>query len=520
MFELVFFTSSRIKLEHAKYLCRDYAIKITGFREKTFGANYDEPRIYDRDQLIALSYQDALQRWNKATSGKGFFIIEDTSVIIDAFSKEKEIPGLDIKYWMQETDFASLDRQLKALGNNRKVTVRSDLILHLPSYLESKEDKSYLQFTSFIEGTVVEKEHIFETNAFYPWLDNKTFNKWFVPEGDTKPISMLTIEEANKADFRVSSFKAMLEYLERNKKIHVNTNALTQSSFDFNAKIFVVFGPSCAGKTTLAEYLVNHYGYMHIEASDYMYLSFYKKHGVNSNLEIGSFASQALNEKPEIVAEQTLLSFPVINEMPTVITGFRSLTELDWFIRNYSGSYSIEVIYVDADQQLRYQRAVLRKRDGEAGSKDEFLRRDQQQLKMGLEEFKLRYQDKQIINNESKEQYFSNFETKYSESLLRVDLSNLKFNKGKTLGQLEQQILKSLAEKWEEKLYYTTTEIAQLINDNGIKPKSKNNVSRYFNQTFHPYYEISLIDSKRRYRLSNTGYSLAKFLMIKNKSNN
>jgi len=86
MLEIVFFTSSPIKLTHAIYLCRDYDVLITGFREKTFGANYIEPRIYDRAQLIEESYQDALQRWQKATSTSKnrLFFIEDTSVTIEA----------------------------------------------------------------------------------------------------------------------------------------------------------------------------------------------------------------------------------------------------------------------------------------------------------------------------------------------------------------------------------------------------------------------------------------------------
>ncbi len=52
MIELVFFTSSRIKLEHARHLCRNYAVQLTGFRESgwvvahpkdsniVFGGNY------------------------------------------------------------------------------------------------------------------------------------------------------------------------------------------------------------------------------------------------------------------------------------------------------------------------------------------------------------------------------------------------------------------------------------------------------------------------------------------------
>lgn len=38
-------------------------------------------------------------------------------------------------------------------------------------------------------------------------------------------------------------------------------------------------------------------------------------------------------------------------------------------------------------------------------------------------------------------------------------------------------------------------------------PKSKSNVSKYFNHDFHPYYKIAVSEDKSTYRLSNTGYS-------------
>lgn len=513
MIELVFFTSSRIKLEHAKYLCRNYAVRLTGFREKTFGANYDEPRIYDRSQLIELSYQDALLRWNKATSGRGFFILEDTSVVIDALSTEREIPGLDIKYWMQDKDFETLDVELKSCGNNRRVTVRSDLVLHLTEDLKNLEGKSYVLFTSRAFGTIVEKEQIFETNAVYPWLDNKTFNKWFVPDGSKKPISMLPIAEADQHDFRRPAFNDMLEYLERHQKIHANIESSIQTSFDFDAKLFVICGPTCSGKTTLAEFLATKYGYWHIEASDYMRLNYYQRHGVSENLDIGQFASQALKEKPEIVAEQILKCIKQLETIPVIITGFRSPRELEWFYNNYSGNFSVEIVFVDAELEIRYSRSVVRKRESDLESKEEFLRRDNQQTAMGLAEIRLTYPNKIITNNTTLESYFYDFEQRYLNSFVKVEKSS-KTIKALSSGELEKQILFALAELKDNKNFFTTTEIAVLINQNvtNAKPKSKNNVSRYFNQTFHPYYEIKVIDGKRRYRISNTGFSRAQLL--------
>lgn len=512
MLEIVFFTSSPVKLAHARYLCRDYDVQITGFREKTFGANYDEPRIYDRDQLIDLSYQDALQRWKKNVSPNenSLFFIEDTSVAIEILSTEQETPGLDVKYWMAETDFASLDEQLKALGNNRRATVRSDVVLHLPPKLHS----TYLCFTSSVTGCIVDKEQAFDTNPMYPWLDNKTFNKWFVPDGYSQPISMLPIAEADQHDFRAQAFRNMLAFLEQHKIINRRSEPVVQNSLEVEEPLFIICGPTCAGKTTLAEYLAEHYGYYHIEASDFMYLSYYQRHGVDSSVNIGDFAEQALCDQPEIVAEQILSNILANKAGPVVITGFRSPLEVDWFQRYYMGGYPIVVVYVTADATLRFERSVIRQRDDEAGNRETFDRRDAQQAAMGLEELERRFMPDRIENNGCLESFFNNFETRHVQSQQRGYIANKAGHL--TAGKLESLILLTLLDKWSSQEYFTTTEIAHLLNQSlDDKPKSKNNVSRYFNQRFYPYFEIKLIDGKRKYRLSNTGYGKARMLNLK-----
>lgn len=518
MIELVFFTSSRVKLSHAKYLCRDYAVQIVGFREKTFGANYVEPRIYDREQLIELSYQDALLRWQKAASKDRIFFIEDTSVTIDALSVDREVPGLDIKYWMAETEFSTLDAQLKARGNNRRVTVRSDLVLHLSSDLEGRESKSYRCFTSTVSGHIVEREESFETNPMYPWLDNRTFNKWFVPDGCSQPISMLPIAQADQHDFRAAAFGEMLEFLETHQKITHRTQPVVQTSLDFGPSLFIVCGPTCAGKTTLAEYLADRYGYFHIEASDFMYLSYYQRHGVTSKVAIGDFAEQALREQPEIVAEQALRIVAQNEQLPVIITGFRSPAEVDWFCHHYSGQYSINVVYVTAHQNVRYARSLKRCRDNETEELETFIRRDLQQASMGLTDLETNFSANRIDNDDDLDHYFRSVETCYANQLQQI--TRLGSEKRTPFsGRLEDVILIALAGKWQSREYFTTTEIAELINQTRTeKPKNKNNISRYFNQTFHPYYEIRLIGRKKKYRLSNTGYGKARVLGVETNS--
>ncbi len=520
MIEIVFITSSRIKLAHARYLCRDYAVQVSGFREKTFRANYSEPRIHDRARLIELSYRDALERWLKALPGgeNKLFFIEDTSVMIEALSTVRETPGLDVKYWMAETDFATLDAQLKALGNNRRATVRSDLILHLPQELRGVgEGKEYLCFTSTTSGNIVEKEWEFETNPMYPWLDNRTFNKWFVPDGCSQPISILPIAEADKHDFRAPAFRKMLGFLEGRQKINLRTGSAiqAQASFGFDSPLFIVCGPSCAGKTTLAEYLAEHYGYYHIEASDFMYLSYYQRHGISNIANIGDFAEHALREQPEIVAEQVLQNIQSNKPTPVIITGFRAPSEVEWFRHHYSGKYTIEFVYVTADDEARYFRSLRRLRDGKAEDRETFARRDAQQAAMGLAEMEKYSTVDRIENNDSLENYFNEFETRYIQKP-QVSSGKVRICSPVLPGKLEESILLALAEKWQSREYYTTTEIAQLINQYfklEDKPKNKNNISRYFNQTLYPYYDVRLIDGKRKYRLSNTGYGRARMLL-------
>ena len=190
--KIIFLTGSRIKLAHIRYLSRGLSITIEGFHEASYHANYEEPRIYNREQLLKESLESAIDQIKKTglSSTKVLFLIEDTSVIINALSSsEKEVPGLDIKYWMKEISFQELDKKLVA-ANDRTVSVRSDMILF-------NSDKSVCEhFIGISNGAIVEKEFNFDTQLLYPWLDNKTFNKWFVPKGESKPISMLSIAEA------------------------------------------------------------------------------------------------------------------------------------------------------------------------------------------------------------------------------------------------------------------------------------------------------------------------------------
>jgi dephospho-CoA kinase/inosine/xanthosine triphosphate pyrophosphatase family protein len=510
MIEIVFISSSRIKFAHIDYLLDGSKYYITP--QRNYGIGYVEPRIYNRDELLKISYVDARKRFEKSVGNaqNKFFILEDTSVVIDALSDESnEVPGLDIKYWMQEHDFKKVDSMLKERGNNRKCTVRSDILLHLPGDLQQKYKCEYMIFTGTQKGYICRQEVAFETNPLYPWLDNKTFNKWFVPEGLEREdicISRLDIENALKYDFRAKAVNKLIKFLDSQelgtyeKKLYKRYSPTL-----FDAKTFLLLGSTCAGKSTLAQYLYEKYGYYHIEASDFMYLEYYKRHGVDSDVRIGDFAQKALEDNPIIVAKQVVEFCRKIKSAPIVVSGFRAIEEVEYFQKYYQDSIAI---YIDTKQTLRFERCKKRNRKDVAISFDAFKEKDRQQFEMGIDTLKNNIKDT-IENNDSYEEYYKSFDKKFG-SLAKGEYDKAS-REIKNL-RLEELILLALSDHEGE--YFTTTQIAKLINKKfpGIT-KHKDNVSRYFNQSFHPYYEIVMRDGKKVYSLSATGLSQARYLI-------
>ena len=520
MIDITFITSNPTKLAHARYLCKNYDINILQYKKIFYGKGYIEPRILDREKLLKESINDAKKRWEKNVSNYGnrLFFIEDTSVRIEALSDSKnEVPGVDIKYWMEKNDFAKLDTALRESGNNRNVSVSSHIILFLTDDLkkEINSENDYIVFTSTSYGKIVEKEEVFETQILYPWLDNVTFNKWFVPNGFALPISRLNISDADKGDFRKGAFEKMHQFLCDHNVIKSVLKEFEQS-LRFNP-IFIICGPTCAGKSTIGKFLLDKYEYYHIEASDFMSLRYLETHGTKFIIDKNIFASELLKVEPYVVVDNVsnyVRSSKKIDSF--VITGFRTVEEIDRFNNSFPHN-DIRLIFVNSEYSIRYNRWINRHRDQINYNPDSFLQLNQLQERMGLVKVEsmsslVKYENSKVGLN----MFFNDFKQKIIKTepiRNNVDFSDLIFARKITL---EKAILIVLAMKFQENesKYYTTTEISHLINDTFIDlRKNKNNISRYFNQSFYPFYEIIKEKGKNKYKLSPTGYSEAVFLI-------
>ncbi len=522
MTEIVFITSSREKLANVRHISRNYDVFIS--KQKNYGIGYEEPREANRHKLLHQSFRDALKRWEKSVSNPHkFFFIEDTSVIIESLSSEdNEYPGTDIKYWMKQNSFSDIDLMLRKKGNNRTTIVRSDVLLYLPKALKKKFDKEYLIFTSKISGNITDSEFEVNTRPFYSWLNEKSFNKWFVPNECNVPMSLLPIEVIDKYDFRRKAITDMLSFLETEKVIKKKRDlneTENLSLFPKTRPLIIVCGPTCAGKTTLAEYLRKKYNFYHIEASDFMYQNYHEIHGVGSGVRISDFAEKALIENPCIVSDQIVSFISNLKKCPVIITGFRSFKEIECLKKKLKGDHDIDEYYIEADEQLRYERNKIRKRLEENLTYDEFIRIDNQQMRMGLSEIKSKLINDIIINDNTFENFYLKFEQKHYINPKEI-INEYEVSKQSQDLKLEDLIISVLSEFFSENKFFTTAKISKIINTKFPKyPKNKNNVSRYFNQYFYPYYEIKLVNGKRHYKLSQTGMSRSYFIKKVNKVN-
>ncbi len=521
MTDITFITSNPTKLAHARHLCKGYDVNILQYKKLFYGVGYEEPRLFDRDKLLEESINDAIVRWKKNVSNYGnrLFFIEDTSVRIDALSDENnEVPGVDVKYWMQSHNFAQLDSQLREKGNNRKVSVSSHIVLFLTNELKKKlkTEKDHIVFKSSSQGTIVYKEQKIDTQILYPWLDNKTFNKWFVPDGFDVPISMLDISEADKVDFRKGAFEQLLDFLKKYEEIKHAQKNLPLPRLHFNP-LYVVCGPTCAGKSSIGKLLLEKYEYYHIEASDFMTLRYFETHGTKFSIDKNIFAAELLKVNPLFVVESTInyiMSKKIFDNF--IVTGFRTSDEVDNFVKMFS-LQDMRRIYITADSSIRYNRWVNRQRDAVDYTKERFEQINKLQEEMGLLKIK---EMKDTVLYENDKEGLPAFYDDFQGKIIKTTPTSKEIDINSTLSisriSLEKAILLILAIEYRknESLYHTTTEISHLINNafTGLT-KNKNNISRYFNQAYYPYYEIKKENGKNKYKLSPTGYSEAIFIM-------
>jgi dephospho-CoA kinase len=148
-------------------------------------------------------------------------------------------------------------------------------------------------------------------------------------------------------------------------------------------QILLVVGPPCAGKSTLgmSALKADSFPCQVVDASAIVRAR--RKELELEEREISDFARSLLHDDgPDIVARTIAQRYSrAIDHSSLIITGFRTIEEVQFFRRNYA---NVRVISIEAPSRVRYERYIKRGTRATITSYSEFRDHDEEQYAFGL----------------------------------------------------------------------------------------------------------------------------------------
>lgn len=503
--EVYFYTSNVEKFLQARLVFERSGLVLRHFRSRR--DPYDEDYSADSRTLLRRAVGEVVRNIG---SGSVFFI-EDTSLRIDALSSiGQDFPGLQVKDWFERTSFEQLDSLLRQSGN-RSATVRSDVALHLPGLSEP------VFFHGETRGSVAESAPAFEPSHQYPWLTPATFNGWFVPSGHVHRLGEMSLDESWGVDFRVRSLTALIDrVLEYTVALNLPSTAYRYAKpraeteqlalFSETLPIVVVVGPTCAGKTTLAEHLSRRHGHYFIEASSVVRM-FKSEIPGSEGMGAFEFAQRLLAEKgADVVARQVVRLLRAGHHSKVVISGFRTIEELEVVRREFPET---RTVLVDASERTRHERNLRRARAGAPQALEEFLRKDQEQWQFGLLRVARQLADVRIENEQSIDEYYQQVDAVMAGAAAGV--KGVATNLSPRVEEARNQLHRCLGALAHASRPLTCDEIAALAAA-GRKPLRPNNVNKILKSAPELARRLDDGRNKVRYEVLPAGRAYLRFL--------
>ena len=387
---LYFETGSIAKFAQADHVFDQLGLPL--LRSQSDHENKIEDYCGGIQQLIAEKLRDV------SLGRHSLYFVEDTYIRIEALSEPTDAsphsaewaratsPGFRTKEWFESITFAQLNSELLASGGDRRAVVYSTVGLHVPGVITPQV------FTGYVTGSIAEYPGTgLAANRPFPWLDPNSFNSWFVPDGEEVPLSDLDLQRSLNADFRVTALLELADRIEEYVAVlnmpSVSIELVTHTPLtDQQPQLFltrppiVVVGLTCAGKTTLGQFL-NNYDYKHIEAS--AVLQILQGAEIAPNSRPGYFqAMTTLNSDGwDIIARRAVELYEQFIQSGICITGLRTVEELDFLVRKFP---DLVVVLLQAPEYTRFERYMRRDRAGDDVSLTRYREREREHASFGL----------------------------------------------------------------------------------------------------------------------------------------
>lgn len=150
-------------------------------------------------------------------------------------------------------------------------------------------------------------------------------------------------------------------------------------------KIIGISGAFASGQDTLAQYLRDKHGFIWFSTSDMVRKFSMERHGSIERPMLFETATHFRKTRGGgVFVELGMEEFETLdNKVGLVLSGIRSMGEMNAVIHKLKG----EMIYTDADPELRYERMVMRQRDAESQiTREEFEKREMAEWHVGDDE--------------------------------------------------------------------------------------------------------------------------------------
>jgi len=378
--EVYFYTSSIEKFLQARTVFDRAGLILRHWKSRA--DPYEEDYRGGTEALLSRAIEEVAG----AVGRSMLFFVEDTSLRIEALSDGPDFPGLGVKEWFASTSFEEVDDSIRSRGNDRRATVRSDIALHVPGL------SGPVLFHGETRGEIADTAPSFDRDPIHPWLTPKTFNGWIRPNGASRRLGEMSLEESWQHDFRINSLQALIERLEEyaaalnfapqtySRRRLANASEAQLTAFAESSIAFAVIGYPCAGKTTFGDHAAATERFRFIEASAVMRLLGEAYSGPPLQpAELADWVTTTMGF--DAIALRVMQLAAEDPTRPAVVTGFRFIEEIEALKRRMP---SATVVFVAASERTRFERCLARKRADSPQSIAAFGKVDESQAKFGL----------------------------------------------------------------------------------------------------------------------------------------